>query len=274
MTVALEQPRNAEQSRSGAALDLRGAAMLEPVEALQRLGSSDGGLSSAEATRRLAEIGPNVLRSHGVRAWQVLVRQLRSYLLLLLIAAAVVSAGVGDVTEAAIILAIITLSVGLGFLNEYRSEQAVEALHAQIRRRAVVHRDGRAQELDVTDLVPGDLVELRLGDVVPADLRLLQASALECDESVLTGEAAAEAKDPGAAPGESPLELPSCALMGTIVRGGSGIGVVVGTGARTAFGAIALRLGERHEQTAFQRGLTDFSRMLVGSLQRSPARSS
>ena len=246
-----------------ATLDLRAAAELEPAETLRRLGSGDGGLSSAVAAQRLAVVGPNVLRSHGVRAGQVLIRQLRSYLLALLVTAAAVSAAVGDRTEAGIILAIIGLSVGLGFVNEYRSEQAVEALHAQIRRRTVGRRDGRAQDVDVTELVPGDVVELRLGDVVPADLRLIEVSALECDESVLTGEAAAVAKDPRAASGAGPLELPGCALMGTVVRDGGGVGVVVATGARTAFGAIALRLGERHEQTAFQRGLTDFSRMLV-----------
>ncbi len=213
---------------------------------------------------RLAAIGPNALRTHGVRAWAILTRQLRSYLLILLVGAAVVSAAVGDRTEAGIILAIIGLSVGLGFLNEFRSEQAVEALHSQIRRRAVVVRDGAACEQDVTDLVPGDLVGLHVGDIVPADLRLIETSNLECDESVLTGEPLPAGKSAGAVQvGDSPLDLPCVAFMGTVVHAGGGRGVVVRTGSRTAFGAIALRLGERHEQTSFQRGLQDFSRMLV-----------
>ncbi|HVW17154.1 MAG TPA: magnesium-translocating P-type ATPase, partial [Solirubrobacteraceae bacterium] len=109
-----------------------------------------------------------------------------------------------------------------------------------------------------------DVVRLSVGDVVPADLRLLQAEGLECDEAVLTGEAVPAAKhaDAVTAPG-SPLELPSCAFMGTVVRAGSGVGVVVRTGGLTEFGVIALRLGERPPQTAFQRGLRDFSLLLV-----------
>jgi Mg2+-importing ATPase len=94
-------------------------------------------------------------------------------------------------------------------------------------------------------------------------VRLLEANGLECDESVLTGESAAAAKTAAPGRGDSPLDLPSCAFMGTVVHSGEGRAVVVQTGARTTFGSIALRLGERHEQTAFQRGLQDYSRMLV-----------
>ena len=245
-------------------LDLATAAALPPAEALARLGAHEAGLSGGEADKRLAVFGPNVLRSHRVSVLAVLARQLRSYLLLLLVTAAVVSAVVGDRTEALIIGVIIVMSVGLSFLNEFRSEKAVEALHAQIRHLAIVDRDGRSQEVDVIGLVPGDVVHLRLGDVVPADLRVLESRELECDESVLTGESEAAIKTAEAQPpGESPLDLPSCAFMGTVVRRGNGRGLVVRTGASTVFGAIALRLGERHEQTAFQRGLSEFSRLLV-----------
>ncbi len=245
-------------------LDLAAAAALSPAEAMARLDSGERGLSSAEAANRLATFGPNALRSHGVSAFAVLLRQLRSYLLLLLLVAAIVSAVVGEGTEALIIGVIIAMSVGLSFFNEYRSEKAVEALHSQIRHRVFVDRDGRSVQISVTDLVPGDAVHLRVGDVVPADLRLLEIHELECDESVLTGESQTVAKTIDAnAPGESPLDLPSCAFMGTLVRGGDGRGLVVATGARTAFGAIAMRLGERHEPTAFQRGLQDFARLLA-----------
>jgi Mg2+-importing ATPase len=157
-----------------------------------------------------------------------------------------------------------TLSVALGFLNEYRAERAVEALHSRIRHTAVTLRDGRAVDIDVTHLVPGDVVRLDVGDVVPADLRLLDATALECDEAVLTGEATPAAKQVAPpASIESPLALPTCAFMGTVVRNGDGWGVVVQTGGQTVFGRIAARLGERQVETAFQQGLRDFSGLLV-----------
>jgi Mg2+-importing ATPase len=209
-------------------------------------------------------VGGNVLRAHGARPLTVLLRQLRTPLLIVLVSAALASLFVGEATDAAIILAIVGLSVGLGFFNEYRSERAVEALHSQLRHSALALRDGQVTTVDVTDLVPGDVVRLGVGDVVPADLRLLEAAALECDEAVLTGESLpAEKQVAPIAPPEAPLELPSCAFMGTVVREGSGTGVVVQTGARTQFGAIAMRLGDRQPQTAFQLGLRDFSLLLV-----------
>jgi P-type Mg2+ transporter len=245
-------------------LDLAVAAALPVADALSQLDASEEGLSSVEARRRLAVYGPNVLLSHGVSALSVLARQLRSYLLLLLLVAAVVSAVVGDRTEAGIIAGIMAMSVGLSFLNEYRSEKAVEALHSQIRHLAFVDRDGRPAEVAVTEIVPGDVVHLRVGDVVPADLRLLEVHGLECDESALTGESQVAAKTADAHPtGESSLDLASCAFMGTLVRGGDGRGLAVRTGSHTAFGAIALRLGERQGQTSFQQGLQAFSRLLA-----------
>ena len=214
--------------------------------------------------RRLGIYGPNVLAAHGVSAWSVLARQLRSYLLLLLLVAAVVSAAVGELTEALIIGAIMVMSIGLSFFNEYRSEKAVEELHSEIKHLAVVDREGAPAAISVTQLVPGDVVHLRVGDVIPADLRLLEVHELECDESVLTGESRAMDKTAEAQPpGDSPLDLRPCAFMGTLVSGGGGRGVVVRTGSRTAFGAIAVRLGEQQGRTAFQQGLQDFSRLLA-----------
>ena len=240
------------------------AAALPADDVLGRLKSTAAGLKHDEASARLAEVGANALRSHGARPLTVLLRQLRNPLLILLVAAALTSFAVGERTCAAIILLIICLSVGLGFFNEYRSELAVEALHSQLRHTALAMRDGEPQAVDVTELVPGDVVRLAVGDVVPADLRLLHADGLECDEAVLTGESlpAEKRSDPIAAP-ESSLDLSSCAFMGTVVREGSGLGVVVGTGGRTEFGAIAAQLGERQPQTAFQLGLRDFSLLLV-----------
>jgi P-type Mg2+ transporter len=248
----------------GLPLDLAGAAHQPVGVVLHELGSARTGLTSGQAASRRASVGRNVLASQRVTAVGVLGRQLRNPLLVLLLAAAGVSAATGDPTDGAIIAAIVALSVGLGFVNEYRSELAVAALHASIRHQALVWRDGRQQRLDVADLVPGDVVALRVGDVVPADLRLLEANQLECDEAVLTGEPAPAVKTTAPAPtGDSTLDLPACAFMGTVVHQGAGRGVVVATGAQTAFGKIAVGLSQRQAETAFQAGLRGFSSLLV-----------
>jgi Mg2+-importing ATPase len=231
---------------------------------LERLTGSETGLSQTEAAKRLEADGPNLIAQAHVTAFGVLLAQLRNPLLLLLLAAAAVSALTGDPTDAGIITAIVALSVGLSFFNEYRSAKAVAALHGDIHYKALVWRDGAQREVDVTELVAGDVVGLRVGGVVPADLRLIEANALECDEAVLTGEsmAAVKSTDP-APPSDSAVDLPPCAFMGTVVHQGSGRGVVVATGGATAFGRIAAGLGERQEETAFQAGLRSFSKLLV-----------
>ena len=177
---------------------------------------------------------------------------------------AVLAFFLGDRPDALIILAIIALSVGLSFVNEYRSERAVADLRARIRRDAVAIRDGKPAAVPVVDLVPGDVVELAVGSIVPADLRLLDVHDLECDEAALTGESVPAEKTARPAPATgSPLELASCAFMGTVVKNGAGHGVVVATGRKAALGGIAKQLSTRPPQTAFERGLRGFSNLLV-----------
>jgi Mg2+-importing ATPase len=231
-------------------------------EVLAALDSHPTGLDSAEAVRRRNLVGPNAVRSHGAEWGRVLLNQLRSPLLLLLTAAAVASYLLGEGTDAVIILVILALSVGLGFVNEYRAAVAAETLHSRIRHEATVWRDGRPTRLDVADLVPGDLVDLQLGEVVPADVRLLSVTGLECDESVMTGESLPTEKSAAPTRGEGD-ELRSCALMGTVVTAGTARSVVVSTGGDAEFGRIALALETRHGETEFQAGLRRFSKMLV-----------
>jgi Mg2+-importing ATPase len=222
------------------------------------------GLDGAAVAARQATFGPNALASHGARLLPVLGRQLKSPLLGLLVAAAVASYFVGERSGAVIIGAIVALSVGLGSVNEYRAERAADALHAQLHHETSVVRDGAKARVDVLDLVPGDVVEMVLGDIVLADLRLLATTDLACDESVLTGESLPVEKDPAAVPvGTVLAELTGCALMGTVVHAGSGVGVVVATGAATEFGAIAAGLGTHQLDTAFQIGLRRFSLLLA-----------
>ncbi|PVU83724.1 hypothetical protein DDP54_12775 [Cellulomonas sp. WB94] len=156
-------------------LDVVRASALTADDVLRRLDSARGGLSDTQAAARFAELGPNAVRSDEARWLPVLVRQVRSPLLVLLVVAAIASYFVGERTSAVIIGAILVVSVGLGFVNEYRAVRAAEALHSQIRHTCVVVRGGHPVAVDVTALVPGDVVDLQLGEIVPADLRLLEA---------------------------------------------------------------------------------------------------
>ena len=173
---------------------------------LARLGSSTAGLSSEDAAERLGQFGPNALGTHRVRAADVLLRQARNPILILLLGAALVSGLTGGGTNALIIAVIVALSVGLGFFNEYRAEVAMAALRAQIRQEAEVRRDGQETRVPVTDLVPGDVVSVRIDALVPADLRLLKVDEVECDEGVLTGESMPVAKAVTPAGGREPQD--------------------------------------------------------------------
>jgi Mg2+-importing ATPase len=251
-------------SLPGLDLDLVTSSVLPVAEVLDRLAVNPAGLTAAQAAARLAMVGPNAVRDHKARAWGVLARQLRSPLLGLLAGTALVSYFLGERTDAVIIGVILAASIGLGFSNEYRAERSAQALHTRLRHQVTVVRDSMPEVVDVADLVPGDIVRLQLGNVVPADIRLLESSGLECDESILTGESLAAAKSPQPlAERGSVTELACCALMGTVVSAGTGIGVVVATGPRAEFGRIAVGLGTRAPETNFQVGLRHFSMLLM-----------
>ncbi|MET3803284.1 Mg2+-importing ATPase [Nakamurella sp. UYEF19] len=246
-------------------VNLTAASALSESDLLQNEETSAQlGLSAPEAARRLGRYGPNAVSSHRARWWPVLWHQLRSPLLALLLVAAAASYLIGERSDALIIGIIVGLTVGLGFGNEYRAEKAAQALHSRIRHEALVVRDGVPVRVDVATLVPGDVIELKLGDVVPADLRLIHVTGLACDEAVMTGESMPVEKVVGAsAAGTALADLVGCALMGSVVHAGSGRGVVVATGASSEFGKIAAGLGTRQLETVFQVGLRKFSLLLV-----------
>src|SRR6476469_8501250 len=182
--------------RSSLQLAITDAAGLTAEQTLARLGSGPGGLTEEEAAARLEQLGPNAVRTHRANGWVVLGRQFASPILILLIVTAGLSLFLGDATNSIVIGVILLVSVGLGFTNEFRAERASEALHSKVTHRAAVLRDGTAQDMDVTALVPGDVVHLSLGAIIPADIRLLSTKNLLCDESILTGESLPAGKDP------------------------------------------------------------------------------
>ena len=243
-------------------LDLKTASTLPPEEVLRRLGTSVAGLSAADAQARLRDVGPNEIEESKPNPLATLARQFNNPFLLLLIATALLSLWLQDRSDALIILAIIVLSVGLSFANEFGSEKAVADLRARVQRKAVVVRDGKRESLDVAALVPGDIVQLAVGDIVPADMRLIDVRELACDEAALTGEALPAEKSI-AADGGADSDYVCCAYSGTVVTNGVATGVVVATGRSAAIGSIAHKLSERPPKTAFELGLQSFSLLLV-----------
>ena len=210
------------------------------------------GLSTAEVVELQKQYGKNEVSGHKAHSYLVLLRQLKNPILWLLGGALIISALLGDSTNALIISVIVSVSIGLGFLTEYRAEKAVEDLHSRIKHHATVIRDGAPISIETWQLVPGDLVQLRTGSVVPADITLISSEGIECDESIITGESLPVRKDAN-----------DSLLMGTVVRTGAGLGRVTAIGGATEFGRIAAQLGRRAPETNFQIGLKHFSIFLL-----------
>ncbi len=224
------------------------------------------GLSGAEAAARLVRFGPNRLpRAHRPAYPAIALRQFADPLVGLLLGAVIVSLLIGERIEAAAIAAIVLLNALLGFVQEARAESAVLALRDVLEEHASVVRDGREREVDVEQLVPGDLVVLREGERVPADVRLVVAAGLAVDESTLTGESVPVDKGVDAVPLETPLaERASIAYAGSSVTRGRGRGIVAATGSATELGAIA-GLTEQAKQplTPLQRRIGALTRVMV-----------
>ncbi len=251
----------APADRRSAETALEGWASTPAAEVAARLGSGAAGLTGAEAGERLRQYGPNHVASHGHPAFRIFLRQLKNPLLGLLLTATLVSLGVGERTDAIIIIAILFLSVTLGFYDEYRADRAARLLEARLTRAARVVRDGEVQRIPAEEVVPGDLLAVEVGDIVAADARLIEATDLSADEAVLTGESLPVEKLPEAPAGDAGFA--TMLLSGTVVRTGRGRAVVVATGERTMFGGIATSIQAPSQSTEFERGLRRFSLFLV-----------
>jgi P-type Ca2+ transporter type 2C len=236
------------------------------AETLTRF-ETDGelGLGAAELQRRLAEFGPNQLRvDDETRLATLVARQFADVLIGILALAAFVSAWIGDLIDASVILAILLFNAALGAAQEWRAERAIRGLKRMLAPRCQVVRDGQSREVNADTLVPGDIVALASGSQVPADLRLIEALDLRLDESSLTGESGSVDKRIDAVDAGTPLAERACmAWMGTAVTGGRARGVVVATGLASEFGRIAeLTSRVTDERTPLQRRLAGLGRQL------------
>ena len=222
------------------------------------------GLTSQEAAALLQQFGPND-PAPAARHFAVLdfLRLFLNPLVLVLLIAATISAFLGGTTDAGIIIAIVLLSTGLDFAQTHKSENAVRQLRDRVAPTATVLRDGKWQETPRVRVVPGDVVRLSAGDLVPADARLLDSRDLYVQQAALTGESLPVEKQAGEKAVGSQPDAPNMVFLGTSVVSGAATARVVATGAKTSFGDIATRLATRPEQTAFDRGLKDFSLMLT-----------
>jgi len=223
------------------------------------------GLTTAEATDRLLQDGPNAIGGGSRRTLAaILISQVASPLVLILVAASLVSLVVGDAVTTAIILAIVAMSATLGFVQEARSESAVAALQARLTLQATVVRDGAPKDVPIHDVVRDDLVVLGAGDIVPADGRLIEADHLYVDEASLTGESAPSLKAPrdGELDPAAEADRGGLVFFGTSVVSGTGRAVITATGSRTSYGEIARRLGERAPENDFQRGVRAFGGLI------------
>jgi Mg2+-importing ATPase len=232
---------------------------------LQRLGTTTEGLSGDEARRRLVGRGASALGRHArSNALALLLAQFRSPITLLLLAAAILSFFLHDPINALIVLAIVVASALLGFWQEHSATRAVEALLAMVRVNATVLRSAHPLDVPVEAVVPGDIVLLNAGDIVPGDCLIDGCNDLFVDEATLTGETFPAEKSVAPQPPETPLARRTNALwMGTHVVSGTATAIVVRTGTQTEFGKVSERLKLRPAETEFERGIRQFGSFLM-----------
>lgn len=234
-------------------------------DTLHLLSSRPAGLNSAEAETRLAANPP---LSSGTKteytAFFLFLLQFRSPVTLLLIVASLLSAALGDLADTLIILLIVLMSSLLGFWQEYHAAKAVAGLLKLVKLRSPVWRNGVIKETNAEEVVPGDVINLSAGDIIPADCLILEDEALFVDEAAFTGETFPVEKRQGIVSAESPLAQRTNTLwMGSHVISGKATAVVVRTGADTEFGHISADLKKAVPETDFEKGIRKFGYMLM-----------
>jgi len=239
------------------------AAAAPAEDVLRRLASSQEGLSAEEARLRLARLGANAVGTESRSFSAIVLAQVRNGINLLLAAAGVLTIVTGDLVDGAIILVLIAINVGLSIVQEYRAEKAMAALRALLPVHCHLLRAGSEIEEPADQLVPGDIVFIRSGDLVPADLRLLEVQDLEVNQATLTGESVPQTKSVDPVVSQAAIDWTDIAFAGTTAVGGEGKGVAIATGARTQFGETASLVKGAHAPSDFQVNLSNFASFLL-----------
>ncbi len=238
----------------------------KPDELFKQLSSSEKGLSQKEAAERLKTYGPNEIAKKGKKPWfRILIGQFANALVIVLIVATAIAFFLGETTDAIIIIAIVLINAILGFIQEFRAEKTVRALRKLITSNALILRNGKKIRIESKYLVPGDIIYLNIGDIVPADIRLIKLEELIIDEAALTGESAPVHKisAPVSEKNELPQDLKNMAFMGTHVLGGEGFGIIIDTGTKTVLGKTAKYLKEPETVSDFEKSISHFSGFLL-----------
>jgi Mg2+-importing ATPase len=239
---------------------------LNKIEVLRNLDSSEKGLSERESENRLKKYGLNDLPGRRKRkVLEILIYQFKSPLVLILIVASVVALFLREITDALIIIAVVILNAVLGFVQEFKSEKALEKLTKYIKFTAKVLRNGQLVEIDTKKLTIGDIVEFETGDIIPADLRLLESNELSINESLITGESLSVEKTSKPINEKilMPHEMKNTAFMGTTVVNGSGKGVIYSVGISTYLGKTASYLKVEEPEGDFQINMRKFGDSLI-----------
>ena len=244
------------------------SAAMDAAHVYAKLNTRPEGLTGVEAQERLERYGPNVLaRDQRAGVGKLLWRAVLNPLVLLLAALATISFATGDVRSGVVMLSMIVLSVGLKLIQEARADSAAAKLKAMISVTATVSRDGAAREIAVAQLVPGDVVQLTAGDMVPGDVRIVKAKDLFVNQGSLTGESfpveKSEVQTNAADAATAPIALRNVAFLGTSVESGAAGAVVVATGKNTYLGSMAESLQAPQAQTAFDRGIAQFTWLML-----------
>lgn len=237
------------------------------AELYQKYQTADSGLKDVEAKRRLLEVGPNEpTRERQMSIPMQILGRLKHPLVILLLVISSVSGYLGQYIDAALVFAMAVWSVYLGFSQEYRANQQAEKLSRMVRATAAVLRNGKTKEIPMRELVPGDIVDLSAGDMIPADLRMISGKDLFINQSSLTGESIPVEKFPVPPSADAPvdlLNLTNFLFMGTSVVSGTALALVLRTGDATQFGAVAQKLAGQNPETSFERGVRQYTWLMI-----------